>query len=175
MEVFIILFILSFVAAGAHIHRDRKPRTGRRVAEIILLWLLVVNIGFGGLYAFLGHPFAADEVAASIGWPAGNPFQTEVAVANLAIGTLGILSYWIRGNFWTAAVIATSIWLLGAAAIHVREMVGEGNYNPGNAGVVFYMDIIGPLLLIALLIYSRRADRARTRLTDNQRPAEQAR
>jgi hypothetical protein len=34
-------------------------------------------------------------------------------------------------------VIATCIWLLGAAAIHVREMVGEGNYNPGNAGVVF--------------------------------------
>jgi hypothetical protein len=53
--------------------------------------------------------------------------------------------------------------------------VGEGNYNPGNAGVVFYMDIIGPLLLIALLIYSRRAGRARTRLADGQRPAEQAR
>jgi hypothetical protein len=31
-------------------------------------------------------------------------------------------------------VIATSVWLLGAAVIHVTEMVGEGNYNPGNAG-----------------------------------------
>jgi hypothetical protein len=72
-------------------------------------------------------------------------------------------------------VIATSIWLLGAAAIHVREMVGEGNYNPGNAGVVFYMDIIGPLLLIALLIYSRRAERTRTGLTGEQRHAKQAR
>jgi hypothetical protein len=76
MEVFIILFVLSFVVAGAHIYRDRKPRTGKRVAEILLLWLLVVNTGFGGLYAFSGHLFAADEVAASIGWPAGNPFQT---------------------------------------------------------------------------------------------------
>jgi hypothetical protein len=154
---------------------DKQPRTSGRLAEILLLWLLVINTGFGGLYAFSGHVFAADEVAASIGWPAGNPFQTEVGVANLAIATLGILSYWIRGDFWTAAVIATSIWLLGAAAIHVREMVGEGNYNPGNAGVVFYMDIVGPLLLIALLIYSRRADRARTGLTDGQRPVEQAR
>jgi hypothetical protein len=175
VAVFIILFVLSFVVAGAHIYRDKQPRTGGRVAEILLIWLLVINTGFGGLYAFSGHLFAADEVAASIGWPAGNPFQTEVAVANLAIGTLGILSYWIRGNFWTAAVIATSIWLLGAAAIHVREIVGEGNYNPGNAGVVFYMDIIGPLLLIALLIYSRRAGRARAGLTDGQRPSEQAR
>jgi uncharacterized protein DUF6790 len=48
MEVFIILFVLSFVVAGAHIYRDRKSRTGRRVAEILLLWLLVVNTGFGG-------------------------------------------------------------------------------------------------------------------------------
>ena len=99
MAVFIILFVLSFVVAGVHIYRDEQPRTGGRVAEILLIWLLVINIGFGGLYAFSGHLFAADEVAASIGWPSGNPFQTEVAVANLAIGTLGILSYWIRATF----------------------------------------------------------------------------
>jgi hypothetical protein len=175
VAVFIILFVLSFVAAGVHVLLDKQPRTSGRIAEILLLWLLVINTGLGGLYAFSGHVFAADEVAASIGWPAGNPFQTEVGVANLAIGALGILSYWIRGNFWTAAVIATSIWLLGAAAIHVREMVDEANYNPGNAGIVFYMDIIGPVLLIALLIYSRRADRPRTGITNDQRPAEQAR
>ena len=83
MAVFIILFVLSFVVAGVHIYRDEQPRTGGRVAEILLIWLLVINIGFGGLYAFSGHLFAADEVAASIGWPAGNPFQTEVAAVRI--------------------------------------------------------------------------------------------
>jgi len=161
VEVFLILFVLSFVVAGVHIYRDKQPRTGRRIAEIILLWLLVINTGLGGIYAFMGHTFAADEVARSIGWPEGNPFQTEVAVANLAIGTLGILCYWIRDNFWTASVIATSVWLLGAATIHIVEMVNANNYNPGNAGLIFYMDIIGPLLLIALLLYSRSAGQAR--------------
>jgi hypothetical protein len=158
---FLIFFVLSFVVAGVHIYLDKQPRTGRRMAEILLLWLLVINTGFGGLYAFMGHTFAANEVAESIGWPAGNPFQTEVAVANLAIGALGILSYWIRGNFWTAAVIATSIWLLGAATIHVVEIVTAANYSPGNAGLIFYMDLIGPLLLIALLIYSMPTRRER--------------
>jgi hypothetical protein len=175
MEVFMILFVLSFVVAGVHIYRDDQPHTGGRVAEILLIWLLVINTGIGGLYAFSGHLFAADEVAASIGWPAGNPFQTEVAVANLAIGTLGILSYWIRGNFWTAAVIATSIWLLGAAAIHVSEMVGVGNYNPGNAGVVFYMDIVGPALLIILLAYLRLSGRMEAGLAAGERPARRVR
>jgi len=154
MIMFLIFFVLSFVVAGLHLYRDKQPRTGRRVAEILLLWLLVINTGLGGLWAFVGHTVFANDVAESIGWPTGNPFQTEVAVANLAIGTLGILCYWIRGNFWTAAVIATSIWLLGAAAIHVEEMVNEGNFNPGNAGLIFYMDIITPLLLVVLLVYT---------------------
>ncbi len=39
--VFIILFVLSFIVAGVHVYRDKQPRTGRRVAEILLLWLLV--------------------------------------------------------------------------------------------------------------------------------------
>jgi uncharacterized protein DUF6790 len=93
-----------------------------------------------------------------------------VAVANLAIGTLGILSYWIRGNFWTAAVIVTSIWLLGAAAIHLSEMVGAGNYNPGNAGVVFYTDILGPALLIMLLAYLRFAGQTKAGPDASERP-----
>src|SRR5215210_3741487 len=161
MEMFLIFFVLSFVVAGLHLYRDKQPRTGRRIAAILLLWLLVINVGLGGIWAFIGHTVFAEQVAESIGWPAGNPFLTEVAVANLAIGTLGILCYWIRYNFWTAAVIATSIWLLGAATIHVVEVVVAGNYNPGNAGLIFYMDIIGPLLLIALLLYSRPATRDR--------------
>lgn len=155
MILFLIFFVLGLAVAGLHVYRDKQPRTGGRVADIFLLWLLVINVGFGGLWAFMGHTFAANEVAESIGWPAGNPFQTEVAVANLAVGTLGILCYWIRGDFWTATVIATSIWLLGAATIHVVEIVGAGNYNPGNAGLIFYLDLATPLTLIALLAYRK--------------------
>ncbi len=151
--MFLIFFVLSFVVAGLHLYRDKQPRTGRRAAEILLLWLLIVDVGLGGIWASVGHTFFAEQVAESIGWPAGNPFQTEVAVANLDVGTLGVLCYWIRGNFWTETVIATSIWLLGAATIHAVEIVDAGNYNPGNAGLIFYLDILSPLLLIALLTY----------------------
>jgi hypothetical protein len=66
-------------------------------------------------------------------------------------------------------VIATSIWLLGAAAIHVVEIVNEGNYNPGNAGLIFYMDIIGPLILIVLLAYYQYSGRAHAGLADGER------
>ena len=48
---------------------------------------------FGG---FVKHTFFADEVAASIGWAAGSPFQLEVGFANLAIGVLGAATFWRR-------------------------------------------------------------------------------
>jgi hypothetical protein len=109
---FYFFFALSLIVAAVHLYRDSQPRTGGRVAEVVLLWILVIDIGIGGVFGFIGHTVFAERAAASIGWPAGNPFQTEVAVANLAMGTLGILCYWLRDNFWTATVIGASVWLL---------------------------------------------------------------
>ena len=61
------------------------------VVESFLLWFLVIVLGFGSLYAFLRHAFATDDVARSIGWPTGSPFQFEVALHNLAAGLRGAL------------------------------------------------------------------------------------
>ena len=97
--------------------------------------------------------------AASIDWPAGNPFQSEVAVANLTIGTLGILCYWIRGNFWVATVTAFAVQWLGAAVVHIRDIVVVANYAPNNAGMTLYLDILMPMILIALLVYYLRVNR----------------
>lgn len=41
------------------------------------------------LWNRLAAAFFADSIANSIGWPAENPFQTEVAGANLGTGLLG--------------------------------------------------------------------------------------
>ena len=109
--------------------------------------------------AFIGHTVFASSTAASIGWPAGNPFQTEVAVANLAVGVLGVLCYWLRDNFWVATVIANSIFQLGAAVVHINQIVVAHNYQPNNAGIVLYTDILVPLILIALLISQRYTSR----------------
>ena len=127
---FYFFFIVSLIVAAVHLYRDRQPRTGRRIAEVFLLWLLVIDVGIGGVFGFIGHTDFADRAAASIGWPAGNPFQTEVVIANLAIGTLGILCYWFRSEFWSATVIGASVWLLGDAVGHVQQIIVAQNYSP---------------------------------------------
>ena len=84
-------------------------------------------------------------------------------MADLAIGVTAIVSFWRDLSFKAAAVCAASIFLLGDAVGHVREMLVAGNFAPGNAGVPFYMDVLCPLLAIALLVVASRGRGSRFR------------
>lgn len=137
-----------------------KTLNRKKIVEVFLLSFLVISVGFGSIWGFIGHFFLSAQVANNIGWAAGNPFQLEVAFANLAFGILGILCYWLRGNFWTATVISSSVFLLGDAYVHIINIIQYGNYASGNAGSVLYMDIIGPIILIMLLILYRVMEKA---------------
>ena len=61
---------------------------------------------------------------------------------------------------WLATVIAFAVWWPGAAFVHIKDIVVSGNYAPNNAGITVYMDILVPLILIALLTYYDRASRS---------------
>jgi len=118
----------------------------RRTLESALLWL----VGLQGLLIASGHLFAPDRVAESIGWPKGNPFQFEVGLASVSFGILGLLAFRYGQEWWLATIVAFSIFYLGAAAGHIRELVVNGNHSPGNAGAALVFDVVVPLFLIAL-------------------------
>ncbi|MDI6881515.1 DUF6790 family protein [Methanothermobacter tenebrarum] len=148
MDILWLWPILALIFALVLVYRG--PRTRGVVIESVLLALLVVMVGLSSIWAFIGHAFMGERIAAYIGWPAGSPFQLEVAVANLSYGVLGILSWRFRGEFWTATILGFSIFYLGAAYIHIMDMF-RGNYAPGNVGAPLYFDIILPVLLLGLL------------------------
>lgn len=130
---------------------SKRVLTLKKIFKIFLLSLLVITVGFGSLWAFAGHLFFANQVASYIGWAPGSPFQTEVGFTNLAFGVLGLLCFWVRGNFWTATVIGVSVFYLGAAIGHVSNMFAASNYAPGNVGADLVLNILIPLLLLGLL------------------------
>ena len=60
-----------------------------------------------------------------------------------------------------AAIVGPSLFMLGAAGGHVYQMVTQHNFAPGNAGVIFYMDIVIPLFGLLLLWLQHRYGRPR--------------
>jgi Family of unknown function (DUF6790) len=125
---------------------------GTPLAHQALRNALVYAVGVGGLIAACGHTILRDQVAESIGWPKGNPFQIEVGFADLAIGVAGVMCAWYSGHFWLAVIVFVSIFLLGDAVGHVVQMVRTHNFQPGNAGFPFLWDLVLPAGLIVLYV-----------------------
>ena len=71
--------------------------------------------------------------------------------------TLGILSIWLRGWFWLAPVVSRSVFLLGAAYVHIADIVAHGNMSPGNAGPILFYDVVVPFIAVSLFVaYARQ-------------------
>ena len=148
---FTLTFLVIGLVAGAIavLWRDKsRPVVGP--IEPFLAYFLLFSIGFSFLYNFVMHVFFGELAASFIGWEQ-SPFQAEVGFASLGFAVVGFLAY--RGSFGIrlAAVVGPAFFLWGAAAGHVYQMIATHNYAPGNAGVIFYTDILIPLIGFGLL------------------------
>ena len=117
---------------------------------------LVIGVGLFGLWNFVGHFILSKRVAESIGW-ASNGFQKELGLVSLGIGVSGILCYWFRSGFWWATAIPFSTFLLGAAILHVVEMIKEHNFNPGNTWIIIPDILMPATVLVFLALNSSRS------------------
>lgn len=142
--------VLGLIASLVAIARRVGPATRAFVVEKLLAWHLFFAIGCSYLYNFVCHVFFGKMAAAFIGW-ADSPFQFEVGMASLGFSAIGFLAAFGSFDRRLMAVLASSVFLLGAAAGHVYQMVTAHNFAPGNAGVIFYTDIFVPLIGLMLL------------------------
>jgi hypothetical protein len=158
------LFVAGLIAAALALALKPRPLTGRDAAEALLAWFLLFSIGLSFFYNFVMHVFG-EMAARFIGW-ADSPFQAEVGFS-----AVGFLAF--RGGFALrlAAITGPAFFLWGAAAGHLYQMLSAGNFAPGNAGTIFYSDILVPLIGFALLWWRHRAgDPADTRLSHDGAP-----
>jgi hypothetical protein len=139
-------FLVSLVVALAWGVDDWKVTA----LELGLTWLVGVN----GIVLGSGHLFMPAPVAASIGWPTSR-FQWEVGLAGVGFGVAGVMAPSFDRGFWLATIVVFSIFMLGAAVGHVRSMIAEHNFAPGNAGYIFWYDVLAPIFLIALYVATR--------------------
>jgi len=82
----VILFVVAILVALA-------GRRGQAIAGRLLDWMLLLPVGIGGVWAGFFHVTFPEIAARSIGWQV-SPFQFEIGVADMAIGTAAIISFW---------------------------------------------------------------------------------
>ncbi|MHA1746780.1 MAG: DUF6790 family protein [Promethearchaeota archaeon] len=140
---------------------EQFPR--RRVIEIFLLQIIYIGFAFFSLRGFIGHTILADTVALDIGWATGSPFQFELAFSQLGFGIVAIISLWKRDSLWIGVVYSKSIFLLGAAGVHIWDIIVTQNYSHGNTGTILFLnDLALPIISITLLhIFINRGRKSR--------------
>jgi hypothetical protein len=108
-----------------------EPLTKRKVAESLLSWSLPLNLGVLETLWFVGHlrrHFRRGRTAEGGGQPVADKVLSELAVAHLAFGALGLLAIRFRGMFWFATVVGQAVFLGGVAAVNAREILKDKMY-----------------------------------------------
>jgi hypothetical protein len=149
-------FVVALVFAAVAITRLPKPVSSARVIEKLMSWFVFWTIGVLYLYNAVLHMFFGRLAASFIGWE-DSPFQFEVGTASLGFAAVGFLAAFGSFDLRLAAIIGPAIFMLGAAVGHVYQMVTAHNFAPGNAGIMFWSDIVLPLVGFLLLWLQRRA------------------
>jgi Family of unknown function (DUF6790) len=157
LEFLVLGFVFSIVA----IMRAPRPVGADVIVEKFISWHVFFAIGATYLYNFVIHVFFGKMAAGFIGW-ADSPFQFEVGTASLGFALVGFVAAFASFDLRLAAILGPSMFSLGAAVGHVRQMVVAHDFAPGNAGVIFWTDIAIPVIgfiLLALQWYYGRPQR----------------
>jgi hypothetical protein len=149
---------ISLLVSAVSLLRRPRPVSKAAIADKLLSDYVLYAVGLMYLYNFVVHTVFAETSAAFIGW-ANSPFQYEVGYASLGFGVAAVVAH--RSNFTArlVAVLGPSLFLWGAAAGHVHEILKTKNFSPGNAGVVLWTDILLPVIGFVLLYFYHSQER----------------
>ncbi len=142
--------VMGLIAAAISLYRGRNSASKGTAFEAFLSFYCLFAIGLNYIYNFVMHVFFAEMSASFIGWQ-NSPFQYEVGFASLGFGVVGLLAFRRDFGLRLAAVTGPAFFLWGAAAGHIYQMVAHHNFAPGNAGVIFWTDLLLPVLGFFLL------------------------
>jgi hypothetical protein len=154
-------FVVGLFASAIALWRARRRRSLAVIVEALFSYFLLFSIGFSYLYNFVFHVFFGKLAASFIGWE-DRPFQLEVGFASLGFAAVGFLAF--KGSFdlRLAAIVGPACFLWGAAGVHVHQMITEHNFAPGNAGIIFFSDILVPIVGFIFLWLQHRSAPSRS-------------
>lgn len=149
----VLMFPVAFIVA-ALVGRPARY-------EIRLLnWLLLLFVGIGSVWSGVFHVFFPEIASRSIGWKP-SPFETEIGIADIAMGITGIVAFWRPLQFKGAIILYIVVFYAGVAINHVYDAVAAGNHAANNFGLLLACTIASVFLLPWLYVrasHTRCAD-----------------
>lgn len=118
------LFIASLVAPLLVVFFAGKKFNYEKIPTLLLAYSLFFNVGCLFFSGFLGQLLYSYEIVSSLGWY-WSPFQYQLGFSELSLAVLGFISPLYKREFWVATIIATVIWLFGAAGVHLYHLWGS--------------------------------------------------
>lgn len=126
-----LVFVLAWVFALLGVTAPGAT-SGDPFAVNAMCWMLSLPVGAMFIVSGFMHTVFAKRTAAMIGWQT-NGFQYEIGFGSFGMGIAGFVAASTDQTVaWLCVSIAVSVFLLGAAANHIREMVKDKNFHPGN-------------------------------------------
>jgi hypothetical protein len=158
------LLIIGLIFSAVDIGRAQRPLTAPVVVENLFFWFIFFSIGVAYLYNGFFHTVMHEMTAKMIGW-ADSPFQIELGFASAGLGLVGLIAPWKSFHMRFAVIVPIACFLWGAAGVHIHSMMAEQNFAPGNAGIIFWTDILVPAIGFALLHLQARTQKTATHIT----------
>ena len=156
-NLFIVFFLIAILTTISKVRRVQLSR--RPVNASYVFWgeLLFYSVGLGMLWSGAMHAYAQQIVAPSFGWQP-SPFAYELGWTQIGLGVVAMASLWRGTEFRLAATAIFVISSFAAAFQHIAQMRAH-NYATGNAGsVLWFGDILLPLILLVLAIVNREEE-----------------
>lgn len=150
--VFVFYALLGISIGAIDASYFSKVNTIADFASKMLLWEVVIGVGFLGITAFIGHALVSERTAKYIGWNS-NGFQKELGFSELGMGVIAIISLWGSSEYMNSAIIMCCILCAGASYVRIIDLTKNKNLVRGNI-ISLAPDLFLPISLIALKIIS---------------------
>lgn len=148
------LFILFPILAGIGHCLWKKNTPGFSKIECFLVYFLTITSGLQSLVVGYLELYQPEAVAAYLGWH-NSPFLPVLAKGNIAFGVLGVLSFWFRGAWRSAAALGYSLFLLMTSTGIYGDYLHTLHPEKSMLGLVAFTDLMIAGCLLTLLILRR--------------------
>ncbi len=149
----LILFIFAILVAIIHLVVSQRAFTAARAVEMLLSYIIPLNIGIGSLIIFFDYVFYGPHSDKVSSWVEGSPCQAQLSIAYLALGIAGLISIWWRQGFWIATTIISGFFIFGIAYVHFLE-ISEARLGTLPSGMLLHTgDLLIPAIYLILAYF----------------------